>query len=65
MKVRAKTMGIYNASRVREGVVFDVPDGTQLASWMEPLDAAPSPKPAEKTPQTFSEMNRIETIPFS
>ena len=59
MKVIATKLGFYNGSRVREGQVFDVPDGAK-SKWFEPYGngeaAAPKPKRGKSAPETFSEI---------
>lgn len=53
MKVKAKMMGYYQDSRVREGEVFELKDEKHFSErWMEKVDAdAEAPKaeaPAEE-----------------
>jgi hypothetical protein len=64
MRVIATRMGFYGGTRIREGVAFEVPDGTK-GKWFEPAEQAGGDavkKPASKKPKadggpsTFSEL---------
>ena len=52
----------------RSGEVFELPEGTAPASWMEVQGAGANPKPAPKKkravkaaePETFSELTKLE-----
>lgn len=58
MKVRAKSIGIHEGTRVRVGAVIEIPDDVPLASWMEPADGAAPINVQKKEPATFSELNQ-------
>ena len=72
MLVRAKELGIVNASRVRPGTVFDWP-GDKCPRWCEVVEADAAPekpvtepegdiviagKRGKRQPRTFSEANQ-------
>lgn len=61
MKVRATKPGVFRIRR-RPGDVFDVPEGTNLGSWLEEVKEGEEQKPRKKRkvepkpPETFSEL---------
>jgi len=65
MRVIATQLGFYKGSRVREGQVFEVPDGLK-GKWFKPYVAAESELPAAKQkrgkgkgePETFGDIAR-------
>lgn len=58
MKVKALEAGFFAGNRVREGAVFEVPEGTK-GKWFVPVDevkAEPAPKAkGKKEPSTLAE----------
>jgi len=62
MKVRAKSVGFYNGSRVRPGAVFELLDPKHFSDkWMEKVakDAVTEvPKPAKDEPIALSELGK-------
>lgn len=62
MEVIAIKMGIWNASRVRPGTKFEVPDGTR-ANWFVPAGAAKAPKPAKPKDQTPVALSQLGQRP--
>lgn len=61
MKVRAKQIGFYKDFRRRVGEEFTLTNPKHFsAKWMEKVTgAAPVAKTAAKSPETFSEMNKL------
>lgn len=64
MRVIATKLGFYRGSRVREGQVFEVPDGLK-GKWFKPyvaadsdLSAAKPKRKAKGEPETFGEIAR-------
>lgn len=57
MKVKALQTGFFNGSRVREGEVFEVPEGTKSA-WFVAVEEykEPAKGKAKAQPRTLSEM---------